>query len=219
MGNLAIPTFISEATRIAAELRRTNLTYEIKQAINDAITEADGDRYFFNEVRGLTFDTVYNQEMYDDLGLSEIDTMYLLYNSGPGGAPNANARLQIYPTNNNVMNDWTSSGAVIIGPPRRYARVTQQIRLYPRPDQVYVITVDGYKVLDLLVDDNDTNGWLQYGELYIRCLAKRNVLRDVIKDFREAAIYDAQAEAYRTDLLDRTTMRIGSEGNLETTQW
>jgi len=41
----------------------------------------------------------------------------------------------------------------------------------------------------------------------------------VIKDFREAAVYDAQAEVYRTDLLDRTTMRIGSEGNLETTQW
>jgi hypothetical protein len=219
MGTPAAPTFLSETLRIAAELRRSNLTNEIKSAINDAITEADGDRYFFNEVRGDTFNTVYNTEMYDDMGLSEIDTMYLLYNSGPGGTPNANARLQIYPTNNQIMNDWTSSGAVIIGPPRRYARTVEMIRLYPIPDQVYVIAVDGYKGLTLLVDDNDTNNWLLNGELYIRALAKRNVLRDVIKDFKEASIFDAQAEDYKQDLIDRSTIRFAGNDELSGTQW
>lgn len=215
----APPTFLSLTLRIAKELNRSNLTDEIKNAINDAIVEADGDRYFFNEVRGFTFQTVPDTEMYVDMNLSEIDTMYLLYNSGPGGAPNPNARLQIYPTNNQIMNEWTSSGAVIIGPPRRYARTVQNIRLYPIPDQTYTITVDGYKGLTPLVNDGDVNDWLLNGELYIRALAKRNVLRDIIKDFKEASIFDAMAEDYKQDLIDRSTMRFSGNDELTGTQW
>lgn len=215
----AAPTFLSETLRIAKELRRSNITDDIKNAINDAIVEADGDRYFFNEVRGATFLTVPNTEMYVDMSLSEIDTMYLMYNSGPGGTPNVNARLQIYPVNNQVMNEWTSSGAVIIGPPRRYSRTVMNIRLYPIPDQTYTITVDGYRGVTPLVNDDDSNNWLTQGELYIRALAKRNVLRDIIKDFKEAAVYDAMAETYKTDLIDRTTMRFEGNDELVGTQW
>jgi hypothetical protein len=69
-----------------------------------------------------------------------------------------------------------------------------------------------------LVGDADTNAWLTEGELYIRALAKRNILRDVIRDYGEARVLEAISEDYKSQLIQATTLK-SSTGTLRSTQF
>ena len=58
--------------RIMNELVRPDLTSEIALAISDAIKEASKERFWFNELRGISFDTVAGQDFYDVHDLADI---------------------------------------------------------------------------------------------------------------------------------------------------
>lgn len=185
--------FITMVTRIASELRRSNLNTEIKAAINDAIFEGSSQRFYFNEMRGLSFPTVVGQESYADLGITEIDSMYYLIGA---------TRYDVWPRNNNDMN-MIVQGNNIGGQLEIYSRYGLNLRLYPLPGTIQTIYLDGYGRMTPypLVNDADTNTWMVDGEKYIRNLAKSIVLRDVVRDFGEASVYENLAEDRKNDLL------------------
>lgn len=192
-------TFIDMVNRIATELRRSNLNDSIKNAINDAITEGAKTRFYFNEMH-LNFPTVIGQEYYDDLGLVELDAAWYL---------NGAQQMPIDVINQFDANQFFGMGAPTGGPLQLISRYGGQIRVYPIPNSIYTVYVDGYGKLapSPLVNDADTNAWLTFGEQYIRALAKRNVLRDVIRDYGEARIAEAISDGYKQDLVEETTLK------------
>lgn len=203
-------TFLDMVNRIAKELRRSNLTDEIKAAINDAIDEAADTRFYLNEVRGLTFPTVISQEYYDDLGIVEVDAFYYIQG-------NARYNLQLY---DNLDIDLIAAGNPVVGQTQIYSRQGTSFRLYPIPSAVFPVYIDGYSRLTPwpLVNDADTNNWMTFGEKYIRALAKAYLLKDVIRDYSEASILEAIAEDQQNQLIEETTSRI-STGVLKATQF
>lgn len=204
-------TFLEMVTKIAGDLRRSNLTTEIKAAINDAIAEASKTRFYFNEMINQTFVTVNGTEYYDDLGLVEIDAAWFLQGT---------SRYNLDILNQLEANDLASGNAQISGQLQEIARYGGKLRLYPIPNGVITVHLDGYGKLSPypLVADGDVNEWLTEGELYIRALAKRNVLRDVIRDYGEAKVLESIAEDYKAQLIEDTTMR-SSTGTLRSTQF
>lgn len=203
-------TFLDIVTRTAAELRRSNMTTEIKAAINDAIEEAAKTRFYFNEMRGITFNTVVGQEYYPDLGLVEIDTLYYVQ-----GGTRYNLFLE-----SNLQADCRADGNQVRGQLTSYARRGDELRLYPLPNVVVPVYADGYGKLTPypLVNDTDTNAWMTTGERLIRARAKAILMKEVIRDYGEATALEAIATDIETQLISETALRIGT-GTLEPTQW
>jgi hypothetical protein len=202
-----VSTFLEMVTRIASDLKRTNIAIDIKNAINDAIAEGAKERFYFNEMH-TSFPTVASTEYYPDLGLVEIDAAWFL----TGGS-----RYNLDILNQLTANDL-SSGNVTSGQLQELSRYGGQLRLYPIPSSVLTVYLDGYGKLtpSPLVADGDTNAWLTEGELYIRALAKRNVLRDVIRDYGEARVLEGIAEDYKAQLIQDTTLR-SQTGTIQST--
>lgn len=202
-------TLLQTATRIATELRRSNLLSEAKISIVDAIDEASKTRFYFNEMR-ISFDTIAGEEYYDDLGLVELDAVYYMQGS---------ARYNVEVINQIEMDDL-ASGSVSGGQLQSISRYQGRLRLYPIPSVIYTLNVDGYGRLlpDPLADDADTNEWLGAGENYIRALAKRNLTRDVVRDFGEARVWESVAEDYKQQLSEATATKM-STGNIRSTQF
>lgn len=203
-------TFIDMVSRIATELRRSNMTTEIKFAINDAIAEAAKARFYFNEMRGVTFNTVIGQEYYSDQGLVEIDTLYYVQ----GGT-----RYNLYPENN-LEADMRADGNQVSGQLTSYSRQGQSLRLYPLPTAILPIYADGYGKLAPwpLTADADANEWMVSGERLVRAKAKAILLKDVLRDYGEATALEAIAGDYEATLAGETNQRF-STGTLRPTQW
>lgn len=203
--------FITMVNRITTELRRSTMTDEAKAAINDAIEEAGKTRFYFNEVRGQSFSTVVDQEYYPDMGLVEVDTLYYIQ---------GNARYEIFERHNDVVNDIGVFSAG--GPPDIYSRAEESLRVYPIPRTVMTLYMDGFTKLTPwpLVADGDSNAWTisGKGERYIRALAKSILLKDVIRDYREASVLELIAEDLKNQLTDELADRR-STGVVTSTQF
>jgi len=202
--------FLAFVSRIANELQRTTLIGDIKDAANAAIKEAAQTRFYFNEMRGLTFDTVADTEYYADQNLTEVDSLFITVGA---------TRYNLYP-DTNFQADNRADGNIVRGRPDRFARSGMFLRLWPVPDAVYAVTMEGFGRLTPwpLVADTAENAWLTEGEQYIRALTKRNFLRDRVRDYKEAAIFDATAEDYKDQLLAETSQRF-STGRMRSTCW
>ena len=57
-------TLATLKSRIADDISRSDLTTQIANSITDAITYYQNRRFFFNETRSETFDTVAAQSLY-----------------------------------------------------------------------------------------------------------------------------------------------------------
>lgn len=202
-------TFLEIVTKITGDLRRSNLTTEIKAAINDAITEAAKERFYFNEMH-TSLVTVPGTEYYTDLGLVEIDAVWYL---------NGTSRYDL-DIINQIDANYLSGGNPLGGSLLEISRYGGQLRLSPIPNAVVTVYLDGYGKLtpSPLVADADTNAWLTEGELFIRALAKRNVLRDVVRDYGEARVLESIAEDYRSQLENATALK-SSTGTIRSTQF
>lgn len=203
-------TFIDMVNRVAAELRRSNMTTEIKAAINDAIDEAAKTRFYFNEMRDITFNTVIGQEYYSDLGLVEIDSLYYVQ-----GGTRYNLRLD-----NNLEANDRADGNQVSGQLQSYSRQGESLRLYPLPNIILPVYAEGYGKLAPfpLTNDSDTNSWMVAGERLVRAKAKAILMKEVIRDYGEATALEAIAADIQTTLESETAQRIGT-GKVRPTQW
>jgi hypothetical protein len=196
--------------RIATELRRSNLTDSIKNAINDAIDEAAVDRFYFNEYT-TSFVTSTGIEEYNDLGLKTLDTSWFFMGT---------TRYDIETYNDLDMDDLAIGNVQQSSQFDLISRTGGKFRLYPTPSSIVTVYVKGFGKLtpSPLVADADTNSWMVDGEQFIRALAKRNVLRDIVRDYGEATVYDTIAEDYKAKLLETTVNKSGV-GTLRSTQF
>lgn len=189
--------------RIADELARSDLTSQIALAIEDAISEAATHRFWFNEVRGVTFPIAAGQDYYGSIDLSamtEIDDLWITV-----GTQRRNLRVA-----NDRDADTLSSGTETTGEPYMWTRYGEFVRFYPTPNQSYVVTVDGSTRFPPMENDAESSAWTTTGERLIRALAKREILANVIRDFDEAQAQDALAVRYRDELLSSTYDRVSS---------
>lgn len=196
-------TFGDMVARIASDLVRSNLTTQIKNSINDAIEEAAKTRFFFNEMRAVTFPTVAAQEYYDDQGLVGIDAVYYFQGS---------VRYALRPWSNIAADMEAEGNAINSGQLDMYARHDTSLRLWPIPTGVVTIYLDGYGKLTPtpLTEDTDTNNWMTYGERYIRALAKSIMYKDVIRDPGQAALFESIADDFKSSLENETAERLGT---------
>lgn len=192
--------------RIADELVRPDLrASHIPLAVNDAIKEAANNRFWFNEVRGLTFDTIAGQDFYPAAGdiadLSRIDALWLIING---------QRRNLELTNALNIDCWKDGQTTLTGEPSWYARYGNGLLFWIAPREVWAVYIDGVTRFAELADDADSNAYLTEGERYIRALAKANLLENVIRDFDQADRQWQVAEREKRTLLSETASRIST---------
>lgn len=203
-------TFGAIKARIADELVRPDLASQIALAVTDAIGEAAINRFWFNEVRGLTFPMVAGQMFYSatalaDLAyLSKIDALWIIAQGQRRNLALANAK---------DVDCWLEGQTTLTGEPFAYARQANGLMFWMPPNLNYPVYIDGVTRFAPLVSDTDTNPWLEEGERYVRALAKANVLENVVRDFEEADRQWFLAEREKTTLRTESGNRLATNLN------
>lgn len=157
--------------RIANEIRRTDLSSEIAQEVQDAIKFYEAERFWFNEDRTHIFTTSASQEFYGVADQSFIPNIIHFDQAVITISGNR------YPMN---KRDWDYLEHIAMNPftngqPQDVAYYAEQFRLYPIPDRSYEVRVSGIYQLTTLSASADTNAWMVEGEQLIRNMAKRNL--------------------------------------------
>lgn len=180
--------------RIANELDRSDLTTEIQQAINSAVSFY-ARKNFFGTESSFTFSTVVGQEYYTAADAAEIATSPFLDELNV----NINAgRIQMLRQSFEYI-DSISFLPTATGQPWLWAYRAQKLRFYPIPNQVYVVTAYNTPRLGLLSDPTVSNFWTDDdsgAECLIRTRAKLYLVLNVIRG---------------TDMIDEITMLKAQE--------
>ncbi|SCW56957.1 hypothetical protein SAMN02927924_01430 [Sphingobium faniae] len=194
--------------RIADELVRPDLrASHVPLSVKDAIREAANYRFWFNEVRGLSFNTVADQDFYDQAALpdlawlSRVDALWIVVNG---------QRRNLTLVNALAVNDWKDGDTILTGEPCHYARYGDGFLLWMVPRDVWPVYIDGTTRFSELTADSDSNAYLTEGERYIRALAKANLLENVVRDFAQADRQWQVAEREKRNLLMETANRIST---------
>jgi hypothetical protein len=201
--------------RIANELRRSDLTDEIRDAIQGAISHYEEERFWFNEDRSTTFSTVADQEFYTSAdaanipNISEFDTLRITVTS--------NWNYPLIKRTYQEIDAWQSN-ANFTAYPTDYCRYDKSIRLYPIPNGAYTIRVSGTLLEATLSASADTNPWMTDGERLIRAHAKWIVFTDQLRDPVQAqAMAGIESRVY-AEYLSKTVNRVSS-GRVRGTQF
>ncbi len=181
-------TLATLKARISSDLRgRTGFTDQIASAIQDAIKQWEGERFWFNEKR-FRLDTVAGTEEYSipaDLtntdasalstgeDLLELDDVKIL---------DDNEIYQLQQRSEQWLNNWQAPASQYTGTPDYYGVFANKIRIGPIPDAVYQITISGLAKLATVSDDADTNAWTNEAEFLIRHQALANLYRFPLRD-------------------------------------
>lgn len=160
--------FGTMTNRIANEIRRSDLTSEIAQEVQDAIKFYEAERFWFNEDRTHIFTTSASQEFYGSADQAFIPNIIHFDQAVITIAGNR------YPLN---KRDWDYMEHIAMNPftngqPQDICFYAEQFRLYPIPDNAYTVRVSGIYQLATLSVSSDTNAWMVEGEQLIRNAAK-----------------------------------------------
>lgn len=201
-----MPTLEAMKDRIALEMNRADLSGNIASAINSAIQQYESERFWFNESRSITFDTVAAQVAYGALASAFIP--YLVRIDMLSLAETSTSVYDLYRKNADEF-DLTSLGQASSGKPTCFTYSEQEIRLWPTPDQAYAMRVHGVYKLATLTGDSDSNAWTTEAEELIRSAAKKKLAMHDTGDAELAGIM-AAAEREAFDYLKaETSLRTG----------
>lgn len=212
-GSSALPgTRAAMKVRIANEINRGDLAPEIDAAIGDAIDYWSGERYFFNETRDTTFQTVAAQDSYginefnDILNVIKIDYVHCIVSG---------QIFKVYQRRPETIELSIQNSGLSIGIPAEYSFYNQALRLYPVPGDVYDIRVAYQRAMPQPATDTETgNVWMTGAERLIRSQAKAELYSHVsdIADANEAQKYAALAQNYADVIKSKTTKMTHSAG-------
>lgn len=197
--------------RIDRELRRANgIDTQIAEAIETAIAAYQDERWHFNEKRSVTFNTVVDQEFYDESDAADLANLvkidYVTMRIG-------NTIFDLLPDTPAQM-EGASDNATATGQPGWYVWYERQIRLYPVPATAgWVVRVAGvYHYAAPATDAETGNFWMTEAERLIRCRAKYELATHVLMDVNLAQVMTANTtEAF--DQLKRKTNKLTQGGN------
>src|SRR3990167_963460 len=192
-------------SRIADDISRTDLTSQIANSITDAITYYQNRRFFFNETRAETFDTVADQSTYSSADDSAIPTFAKLDAVFVKDSATDEWELARYdPMRMELLLDGASPAS---GRPYAYAYYEERFRLYPVPDvSTYDIRPVGVIERIAPVGDADTdNVWMTHGFEMIRCRAKYYLFAHVIRQMDKAILFRDMANDAMLELRKQGT--------------
>lgn len=170
-------TYLDLQNAIASDLSRSDLASQIRSAIQDAITQYERQRFWFNCTRSLTFPTVPGQSAYGAADLPQlatairIDELHLRW--GTSTVPLD----RIEPDEFEALAGLTNRGR-----PTTWTFSDNQILLYPVPLAAFLMRPHLHLRLPPLVNPDDSNAWTNEAENLIRCHAKLILYTNVIED-------------------------------------
>lgn len=159
---------------IASDIGRSDLTSQIADAIVQAYEEVQDRQFYFNETVDFQFNTVagtyrYGSSITDTIGGATISLTDFWNFEEIILEENGNFRKLKKCDLNYSRYDNTPSR----GTPYDYSWFGQELWLYPIPNAVLEITVQGHFNLPLPADDNTAgNKWMDDGYQYLRESAK-----------------------------------------------
>jgi hypothetical protein len=173
-------------SRVASELVRTDQGANIAAAIVRAIDHYKGRRFWFNE-RSATA-TLDAGEEYLAAPLV-LDGLFVVEGAGA---------VRLCEIGQDEMEDLYASGGASQRP-SLFARYGDRVRVYPAPDQAYLMRSHGvFEMVPALDADGSANVWTTEAADLIAARAKLMVARDVIGSAeRAAAAMGAEREALR----------------------
>lgn len=163
--------------RIASDLTRDDLTSQIADVVADAIKFYAKQKFWFNQSRNLSFNTVAAQSDYTTLGsvsaadIIELDALFVTQGSSVFGLTHFEP----------LQFEYLASPTANYSLPSAFTYVDQAIRLYPAPDAVYAMRAYAHYKLPYPAD-GDTNAWTDDAEDLIRSHAKMLLFLDVLQD-------------------------------------
>lgn len=172
-------TFLEMQQRIADDLDRTDLSTQIKKAINRAITFYLKEPFWFKET-SATFSTVAGQKAYSstDTSITDIGRIYLvesILNS---------ANYEVDEKDIKWIENMNPNDAR--GQPTDYAWWQNKFYIYLVPDAIYTMRVWYTKKYVDLSADADTNDWTTYAEDLIEARARWWLYDRIIMDDTQA---------------------------------
>ena len=178
-----MPTLTTLKARVALDLRRTDLTADIANAITDAVALYQGSRFVFNQARD-TFVTVAGTEFYEagtdpediPTDVMEVDALSIA----------VNGTRYVLDKRGFAYGEWINSTTTSRGRPLSWSWYAQKIRLYPIPDAAYTVTISYLQKIDIPASDGSSNVWTTEAETLIRAAAVRIICRDVTGHYRKA---------------------------------
>lgn len=195
--------------RVARELRRSNITTQIAEAISTAIFAYQDERLHFNEKRTFTFPTVATQEFYDSDDAADIGNIIKI----------DYAKLHVGNTTFDLLPDFpsdiesSSTNATAIGQPGWFIYYGRQIRLYPIPAEVWNVRIAGlFKYAEPATDAETGNFWMTDAERLIRSRAKYELALHVLRD-TELAQTMSSAVTEALEQLKRWTNKLTQRDN------
>lgn len=160
-------------------------TTHIQNAIKRAIRHYERRPWWFNQ-KVATFSTVAGQEYYGASDLADIPYIVTIDNAliTMGGY-----KYVLNPADYQDLDNEQSGSLSAL--PKAYSVYTNQIRLFPKPDAVYTVTLSYIYKLTELSADADTNVWTNDCEEVIRQSAKKRIALDILQANDLAARFSA----------------------------
>ena len=200
-------TFEEMQNRIADDLNRTDLTTQIKKAINRAVEFYEKERFWFNEsvwsfsasngVEEVSFSSALTTDVF------ERDAVTL-----------TRSATDIYPLDEITFQELrriaTSGTSNSQGPPSRYATFNNRWFFYPVPDSNYVLHVYGQKGYATLSASGDTNDFTTDAEDLIEARARWWLYARVLKDMPNATVAKTEEIEALQSLRSKSTSRIST---------
>lgn len=203
--------------RIADELARSDLTSQVAYAITDAIERYQPDRFWFNESRLVTLNTVAGTEFYTALtgDVSHIKDVYDIDHMtiAIGGA------LRTLDWIEPLDAELDSDGGSWTGQPHSYTIFDNKLRFVPVPNDAWTVRIAGHiKRAAPVSDDEANNVWMVEAERLIRARAKYNLALDVLRDTELAQTMAAAVTEAYDQLKGRTALHVGT-GRIRSSDW
>lgn len=142
----------------------------VLSAISSAIKFYQPKRFWFNESRGITFNTVDGTDSYDFGSGQEITTEF--YKIDGVYVTENGQQYELSPRDYRELETLIDTTPTE-GRPHSYAYINRALRLYPVPDAVYSIRLVGHiKAAEPASDGEADNVWMTEAYELIRCRAK-----------------------------------------------
>lgn len=199
--------------RIEREIRRTNASTRVADAITTAIEAYKSEPFFFTEQHNIDVTMVSGQEFYteDDsvwIGrIQRIDYIHLLL-----GTQAYSLKLM---TDNWL--DIASTSGSNGGQPFKVGYFAQALRFFPVPNTSSMsFRMAGKFEMPAPASDSEAdNPWMTYGEELIRCRAKYEFFTHDAIDLEKSAFFDPERRGSPTDrafrqIKRRTTAKVST---------
>lgn len=199
-------TFQTLLNNIASDLTRSDLSSQSISAVQDAINFYEADRFWFNQTRSQTFQTVPGQQIYTTTDFSylpnviEFDTIF--FNDAVTQwqlnklEDDEFQWLQFYNTSPGRSTDFTYSDGTLM--------------FWPIPLTAYTVRPIMHFRFPMLTNPADSTPWCNEAERLIRAHAKMILFANVMEDDAGAQRMQQQIPALKAKLDEETTSRLAT---------